>query len=77
MHILPGIQYFKSSVPLLKIFADWVRSGVLITQGQPIFKQTVDKYICSVGEISVAVGAKVPRLNTVGYLYFFLGWCFE
>ena len=68
MFIPEDLEVIKDPVPFLQIFAELVRTGVLVSEGNPIQKQSMEQYLCSVGQIFTAVGNTDPRINTIGGL---------
>ena len=73
MCIPSDISGIKDPVLFLNIFVGRVQTGVLNSKGNPIQKQSVEKYLRSVRQIFAAVGTTDPRINTVGSLDFSLG----
>ena len=81
LYIPNYLQDIKDKIPFLLIFVHKVRTGVLAANNKPIHKQSVEKYIRSVGQIFAAMrvpdprlnGAPDPRLNSMGAIDFRLG----
>ena len=57
-------------IPILQLFAERVRSGVLAAGGGRVTKGTVEGYLRAVAQIYASVGAQDPRLDAVGKLDF-------
>ena len=66
----PNLSGISDPVPILQIFAERVRSGLLAAGGQRVGKRSVEQYLRSVAQIFAGVGAHDPRVDTVGKIDF-------
>ena len=57
LRIPADLQGIRDPIPFLQIFSYKVRTCVLASNHKPIYKQSVEKYIRSVGQNFAAVGS--------------------
>ena len=68
--VSPDLTDVSDPVPILQLFAERVRSGLLAAGGNRVRKRTVESYLRSVAQIFASVGAPDPRLDQVGSIDF-------
>ena len=71
--ISPDLKDIEDTIPFLQIFAKRACAGLLSAQGKNIKKQSVEQYLCLIGQIFASVGADDPRHNQVGKIDFRMG----
>ena len=59
-------------VPILQIFAQRVRSGILIASVHQIWKRSINKYLHLLGQIFVSVGYLNSQMDSMGNVTFWI-----
>ena len=73
MQISPDLKDIEDPIPFLHFFPERARAVIMSVQGQPIKKQSVEQYLCSIGQIFASVGANDPLHNRMGKINFWMG----
>ena len=62
----------EDPVPILQVFARWLRTEALAPSAHSIKKRTVEAYLRSVGQTFKALGSQDPRTTLTGATNFCL-----
>jgi hypothetical protein len=73
----PGLPTVADKVPLLQLFAQRYRTGVLAPGGLPVRSRTVEDALRAVGQAFARLGAPDPRLTPLGVLDYRLASLFR
>ena len=73
MHIAPDLHGITDPPPFIQLFSERIHTGLLSIGGNSTWKHSVEKYLCSIGQIVASVVADNPRNNRMGKLNYRLG----